>query len=65
MLANDHDPVGDLLAVDSVSPPANGTATIDGTEVVYTPDPGFFGVDTFTYTVGDGGGGSAQATVTV
>ena len=32
---------------------------------VYTPDPGFHGVDTFTYTATDDAGASATATVTV
>lgn len=47
--------------------PVNGTAqaNLDGT-VTYTPNPGFAGVDTFTYTVADFAGlVSAPATVTV
>ncbi|MBW9204739.1 tandem-95 repeat protein [Mumia sp. zg.B17] len=42
--------------------PANGTVTGEGADVTYTPDEGFFGTDTFTYTVSDG---EAEATGTV
>lgn len=57
VLANDSDPDGDpigVVAADAVS--ANGgTVEIgaDGT-VAYTPDLGFWGPDTFGYTVSDG-----------
>ncbi|MFZ2855158.1 MAG: Ig-like domain-containing protein [Rhodocyclaceae bacterium] len=37
---------------------------VDG-QLVYTPDANFFGVDTFQYTISDGHGGSATATVSV
>ena len=65
VLANDSDPDGHALAVDTVSDPANGTATTNGADVTYTPDPGFVGVDTFTYTVTDGRGGSDEAAIIV
>ncbi|TVS12881.1 MAG: tandem-95 repeat protein [Planctomycetaceae bacterium] len=44
-----------------------GTVTIasDGTHVLYTPFPDFFGEDTFTYTVEEEDGGRATASVTV
>ena len=66
VLANDVDPDGDALTVTSVGDPANGTATVnpDGT-IGYSPDPGFTGTDTFTYTVDDGNGGVATSTVTI
>ena len=66
VLANDSDADGDPLTVVSVSDPANGTAVInpDGT-ISYTPDPDYFGTDTFTYTITDGHGGTDVATVTV
>ncbi|MBY6161597.1 Hint domain-containing protein [Mameliella alba] len=67
-LANDVDPDGDdsLLVVDSITQPANGTATLnsDGT-VTYTPDAGFTGTDTFTYEVRDPGGAGDTGVVTV
>jgi hypothetical protein len=65
VLANDTDPDGDPLVLDGVTQPMNGTAAIQGDQIVYTPDPGFAGVDAFTYTVTDNRGGFARATVTV
>jgi len=64
--ANDSDPDGDALTVDSVTQPQHGSAAIqpDGT-VRYTPTSGFEGADSFTYTVGDGRGGEAAASVSV
>ena len=61
---NDTDPDGDPLAVVAVGAAAHGTATraTDGT-VVYTPARA--GADSFAYTVADGRGGFATATVTV
>lgn len=54
VLANDTDPDGDKLTLESVSVPANGTATVSGGKVIYTPKAGFAGQDSFTYTVTDG-----------
>jgi len=66
VLANDTDPNGDLLSVIAVTQPPNGTVTRTATQVTYTPKLGFKGAtDTFSYTVGDGRGGSATASVTV
>jgi len=65
VLANDTDPDGDALIVSAVTQPSHGSAAIAGTMVIYTPAAGFSGVDTFRYTVSDGHGGSAGATVTV
>jgi hypothetical protein len=64
--ANDTDLEGDTLTVTDVFDPANGTATInpDGT-VRYVPDADFNGIDSFTYTINDGNGGTDTATVTV
>lgn len=66
VLANDTDPDGDILTVQSVTAPAHGTATLqsDGT-VRYAPASGYIGVDSFAYTISDGRGGTASATVTV
>ena len=36
-----------------------------GTYIEYTPDNNFNQVDTFSYTISDGNGGSDTATVTV
>lgn len=67
VLGNDSDPDGHTLSVSAVSNPPSGAATINGTKtaVVYTPDAGFSGTDSFTYTVSDGHGGTDQGTVTV
>ena len=73
--ANDSDADGDPFSITSVGSPANGTAIVDdnGTpgdttddQVLYTPDQGFLGTDTFTYTItGDEGSDSASVTVNV
>ncbi|MFK7876369.1 MAG: Ig-like domain-containing protein, partial [Paracoccaceae bacterium] len=59
---NDVD--GDDLTI-SFDQPTNGTfAEIDGV-FTYTPNDDFNGVDTFSYTVADGNGGSATSTIEV
>lgn len=63
----DTDPEGDPLSytVDTVS--TNG-ATISSDSngwFLYSPTPGYFGTDTFNYTVSDGNGGQDTATVTI
>lgn len=62
VLANDSDPDGDALRISAVSTPANGTATISGSAIVYAPRQGFLGADSFTYTISDG---ALTATATV
>ena len=66
VLVNDSDPDGDPLSAILVTPPAHGTATLlaDGT-LSYTPNPGFFGIDTITYQVTDGGLMSNLATIQI
>jgi large repetitive protein len=56
---------GPATSVSVASPPANGTATANGTSIVYTPSPTFIGTDSFTYTATGPGGTSAPATVTI
>lgn len=64
--ANDVDPDGDALLVVAVGPASNGLTAINSRgEPNYTPNPGFVGLDSFTYTVADGQGGSATGTVFV
>jgi hypothetical protein len=67
VLTNDTDPDGGTLSVT-----AQNLATAHGTVVlntdgsfVYTPASGFSGADSFAYTVSDGSGGSAGATVSL
>jgi len=64
VLDNDTDIEGDPITVESFTQPANGTVTenLDGT-LAYTPDAGFSGSDSFTYTIN--GGDSATVTITV
>ncbi|MDP1823041.1 MAG: Ig-like domain-containing protein [Archangium sp.] len=59
--------VGESLTVTVVSDPPNGLAalTAGGSAVTYTPDTGYAGTDSFTYTISDGNGGVATTTVTV
>ena len=64
LLANDIDLDGDTLVVVSVSNPSNGTVSINGSgDVVFTPTSGASGVASFDYTVSDGNGGTALASV--
>ena len=64
ILANDFDPNGDTLGTPTVvTPPAHGT--FDPVTGVYTPTPGFVGVDTFTYQVCDNGTPQACDTAVV
>ena len=54
VLANDSDPEGMYLTLSAVTQPANGSAVVAGRNVEYTPDAGYYGSDSFTYTVSDG-----------
>lgn len=55
VLLNDTDVNNDPLTVTAASDPAFGTAACEATGVcTYTPDEGFSGLDSFTYTVSDG-----------
>ncbi len=65
VLANDTDPDGDTLIADGIGPASNGTTGAATTHVVYTPNPGFLGVDSFNYTMTDGNGHYDSGTVTV
>jgi hypothetical protein len=65
VLANDSDPDGDALSVTAVTSPAHGTAVIASGTVTYTPSANYNGPDSFTYTISDGAGGTASATVNV
>jgi VCBS repeat-containing protein len=66
VLANDNDPDGDALSINSfdASSVAGGTVTCTAT-CQYTPPAGFTGNDTFTYDNTDGIAVSNRATVTV
>ena len=67
VLANDRDPdEGDDLKVAIATQPTNGRVEVgeDG-GVTYTPEPGFVGTDSFTYTISDGTAVSEEARVEI
>ena len=64
VLSNDSDSEGSI-SLSSVGQASSGTVTIEGSQVRYTPNTGFTGTDSFTYTIVDEGGLTSQATVTV
>ncbi len=65
-LANDSDPDGDALSLTSIGQPTNGTASLDGTSVTYTPNTGFSGQDYVSYVVSaTGGSDTGQITINV
>jgi hypothetical protein len=64
VLANDTDPDGDSLTVTAVTSGAKGRAAINPDQTItYTPTGAACGVDSFTYTIGDGRGLTATTTV--
>lgn len=68
VLVNDTDPDGDTLSIYDYGLPEHGFVELnpnDNTILIYTPEPGFVGEDSFTYTVSDGNGGFDTATVHV
>ena len=66
VLANDDDPDEDALTVAIFSVPHDGTAVVVADQkVLYTPDPNFFGLDSFVYRITDGQGASDVAIVVV
>ena len=70
VLTNDTDVDGGPIAVSSVTQPANGTVSNNGTDVSYTPNANYCNSppgtspDTFTYTLTPGGS-TATVSVTV
>jgi VCBS repeat-containing protein len=65
LLANDSDIDGGALAITAVSNATNGTVSLAGGVVTFTPTTGFIGLGSFVYTLSDGAGGTDTATVTV
>ncbi|MBC86235.1 MAG: hypothetical protein CL677_03560 [Bdellovibrionaceae bacterium] len=66
VLDNDlFDPVNGPINVLSVTNGTNGNAVLNGSSIDYTPNSGFYGSDTFTYTIENNKGGQDTATVTV
>ncbi len=65
VLNNDTDANGDTLTIVTVSNPSNGTAAISGNAILYTPNAGFNGSDTFNYSISDGNNATNSAIVTI
>jgi VCBS repeat-containing protein len=66
VLANDSDIDGDSLVFNSFTTATNGSLVNQGNgNLTYTPNAGFTGVDNFSYTIGDGNGGTDSASVSV
>jgi hypothetical protein len=66
VLANDVEPDGDTLNIQSVTQGTNGAVSINPNKTIhYAPNLNFFGSDSFTYTINDGHGGTSTATVNV
>jgi len=55
-MLNDEEPDGDIVSIEIIDDPVNGTAVInqDG-EIVYTPNQGFMGIDSLQYLICDSG----------
>ena len=65
VLTNDNDPDLDAISIQSFGQGTNGSVSQSGSNLVYTPNFGFLGNDSFTYTISDGNGGTDTANVTV
>ena len=64
VLANDSDPEGQPLSITSFTQPAYGKVTKQGTTLLFkNPAIPHYGKDSFQYTISDGNGGTATATV--
>lgn len=66
ILANDHGSLQPSTVI-ITKQPANGTATwsLNNAQAVYTPNPGWSGIDTFTYRVLDADGQPVNQKVTI
>lgn len=65
VLANDNDDYRGDTSITAISQPRHGSSVLNDGLVLYTPAPDYYGIDQFTYTINDGHGGTATATVTV
>ena len=68
VLSNDTEPEGGFISVTGFTQPTNGTVTQSGARgeiLTYTPNAGFAGIDSFTYTASDFAGLTDPATVNV
>jgi cysteine-rich repeat protein len=66
LLDNDTDPEGQTLSVTGVANAMNGTVTLNGNDVTFTPSANFNGAGSFDYIVSDGAAmDTGSVTVTV
>ncbi len=74
VLDDNFSPADDLVEISQVTQGENGTVIIDNNDtpnnnsddlLVYTPNPGFTGTDSFTYTVTDSQGNTFTETISV
>lgn len=66
VLANDSLPEGQTVGIIAVTLPFKGKLAFNPDQTItYTPNAGFVGTDDFTYTIGNGKGGTAKAAVTI
>lgn len=66
LLVNDSDPDADGLVLESIGAPVHGRVERGSAGLVtYTPAAGFAGTERIVYTIGDGRGGHASATLQV
>ena len=65
VISNDSDADGDSISITTYSQAGNGSVSQNGNSLVYTPNTGYTGTDSFTYAITDGTTTSNNATVTV
>lgn len=65
LLANDGDADGDAISLISVGGAQHGTVVQSGDDILFTPETGFSGTASFTYTIADANGLTDTATVSI
>jgi predicted RNA-binding protein len=65
VLGNDSDADGDIISITLFTQGSHGTVIEEVYGLRYTPEADYNGADSFTYTIGDGNGGTAAASVGV
>ena len=67
VLANDTDCDNNIdpTTLINVTNPENGSVMVDNGKFIYTPNSGYFGTDTFNYTICDAQGSCDEATVII
>jgi VCBS repeat-containing protein len=56
---------GDLLTLIILTEPTHGIVSVDGGKLIYTPEAGYHGLDSFIYSVNDGGVDSNFVSITI